>query len=101
MRSQRNNWLTGLSREEFAQLDPWEVVCHPESRPQWIAEVRSKLRVSLTDDEILSILQIGLYKAVASAIEALSRCRASSTCCPYHRRGSQLHTLGRTRGCAC
>lgn len=69
MRSQRNNWLTGLSREEFAQLDPWEVVCHPESRPQWIAEVRSKLRVSLTDDEILSILQIGLYKAVASAIE--------------------------------
>ncbi|AVX92810.1 TPA: hypothetical protein L4847_000553 [Pseudomonas aeruginosa] len=69
MRSQRNNWLTGLSREEFAQLDPWEVVCHPESRPQWIAEVRSKLRVCLTDDEILSILQIGLYKAVASAIE--------------------------------
>lgn len=69
MRSLRNNWLTGLSREEFLQLDPWEIVCHPESQPQWIAEVRARLRISMPDEEILSILNVGLYIAVRAALE--------------------------------
>jgi DNA-binding CsgD family transcriptional regulator len=69
MRSQRNNWLTGMTHDEFLQVDPWKIVCHPESRQQWIAEVRSKLRASLSDDEILSILHIGLHKAVVSALK--------------------------------
>ncbi len=68
MRSRRNDWLKSLSQAVFAQLDPWVFINHEDSRCQWVAEVRSKLRVAMPDDEILSILNIGLYECVRRAI---------------------------------
>ncbi|MAG64951.1 MAG: hypothetical protein CMK74_03635 [Pseudomonadales bacterium] len=68
MRSARNDYLTSLSREEFASLDPWSFINDHESRKQWTAEVRMRLRVPMPDDEILSILSLGLYEAVSRSI---------------------------------
>lgn len=68
MYNQRNRWLTGLSVEEFAALCPWEFINHPESRSQWIAEVRKRLATRLSDNEILSTLYLGLHTTVSKAI---------------------------------
>lgn len=68
MRSARNDYLTSLSRAEFASLDPWSFINDHESRKQWTAEVRMRLRVPMPDDEILSILSLGLYEAVSRSI---------------------------------
>ena len=68
MRHIRTNWLAGLPCQQFLALDPWEFVCHDESRSQWIAEVRKVLTVRLRDDEILSVLYPGLYDATSAAI---------------------------------
>lgn len=66
--SKRNDWLAALSCQQFLKLDPWAFVCHEESRPQWIAEVRKKIRSRLSDDEILSVLYSDLYDTTKSAI---------------------------------
>lgn len=68
MRSQRNDWLSSLSKAEFAGLDPWIFINDEESRKQWVAEVRKRLRTSMPDEEIHSILCVGLHDAVSSAI---------------------------------
>ncbi len=68
MRSSRNDYLTSLSRDEFASLDPWTFINDHESRKQWTAEVRRRLRVPMPDVEILSILSVGLYDAVHRSI---------------------------------
>lgn len=68
MRHIRTNWLAGLTCQQFLALDPWEFVCHEESRSQWIAEVRKVLTVRLRDDEILSVLYPGLHDVTASAV---------------------------------
>ena len=66
--SKRNNWLAALTCQQFRELDPWAFVCHDESRPQWIAEVRKKIRSRLSDDEILSVLYSDLYDTTQAAI---------------------------------
>lgn len=66
--SKRNDWLAGLSCQQFLRLDPWAFVCHEESRPQWIAEVRKKIRSRLADDEILSVLYSDLHDTTQAAI---------------------------------
>jgi len=68
MRLIRSNWLAGLTCQQFLGLDPWEFVCHEESRGQWIAEVRKAIPVRLRDNEILSALYTGLYDTTKSAI---------------------------------
>lgn len=83
MRNRRNDWLKSLSHDEFVHLDPWVFINHEDSRCQWIAEVRSKLRVSMTDDEIISILNLGLYECVRRAI-------ANNQTAPAENRGAIL-----------
>lgn len=68
MRLVRSNWLAGLTSDQFLSLDPWEFVIHVESQQQWVAEIRSKLSVRLTDEELLQILYPGIYDATKSAI---------------------------------
>lgn len=69
MHTQRNRWLAGLSNDEFAGLSVWEFISHPESRQQWIAEIRARLATRQTDIEILSTLYLGLHYTVTKAIE--------------------------------
>jgi hypothetical protein len=68
MRHHRNAWLEALTPAEFAGLDPWLFINDEESRKQWLAEVRSKLRISMSDEEIHSILSIDLYHCISRAI---------------------------------
>lgn len=68
MRLNRNNWLAGLTCQEFLNLDPWTFITHPASLGQWEAAVRSSITVRMSDDEILSILYPGLHTATFSAI---------------------------------
>lgn len=68
MHHHRNAWLEALSSAEFAELDPWVFINDVESRSQWLAEVRGKLRTVMPDDEIHSILSVGLYTCVRRAI---------------------------------
>jgi hypothetical protein len=68
MHNQRDRWLAGLSNEEFANLCPWKFIDHTESRTQWVAEVRSRLTIRQSDQEILSALYVGLYNTVSKAI---------------------------------
>lgn len=68
MRHHRNAWLEALTPAEFAGLDPWLFINDEESRKQWLAEVRSKLRISMSDEEIHSILSVDLYLCISRAI---------------------------------
>ncbi|MBM5458769.1 hypothetical protein H8F21_14470 [Pseudomonas sp. P66] len=68
MRLVRNSWLAGLSHEQFLNLDPWEFVTHDESQQQWVAEIRTKLSVRLSDVELLHIVYLGLFDATKNAI---------------------------------
>lgn len=78
MHHYRNAWLEALSSAEFAELDPWVFVNDQESRSQWLAEVRGKLRTVMPDDEIHSILSVGLYTCVQSAIRTNPDVEASA-----------------------
>jgi hypothetical protein len=69
MHHHRNAWLEALSSAEFAALDPWVFINDEESRSQWLAEVRGKLRTVMPDAEIHSILSVGLYTCVERAIQ--------------------------------
>lgn len=69
MRLIRSNWLAGLSTLQFKNLSPWDFVIHPESKEQWLAEIRQRLSIRLRDEEVLSILFPGLHDAVKAAIK--------------------------------
>ncbi|MCK1788924.1 hypothetical protein [Pseudomonas violetae] len=69
MRLVRNNWLAGMSCQQFLNLDPWAFVIHAESQQQWVAEIRSKITLRLDDEELLQILYPGLFDATKSAIK--------------------------------
>lgn len=69
MRLIRSNWLSGLTCDQFKNLNPWDFVTHEESEQQWVAEIRQKLSIRLRDDEVLSILYPGLFKTVKAAIK--------------------------------
>lgn len=83
MRSIRDRWLRSLTQEQFVALDPWHLVSHHESRGQWIAEVRGRLSTPLSDNEIISVLNIGLFRCFQSAI-------SRNATCPADRRGAIL-----------
>lgn len=68
MRHHRNAWLEALSPAEFAGLDPWVFINDEESRSQWLAVVRGRLRISMPDAEIHSILSVGLHTCISRAI---------------------------------
>lgn len=74
MRTQRNSWLLSLTTQEFAKLNVWDFITHPETRSQAIAEVRSKLGISMPDSEILAVLQPGLYETVKAAVAKHHAC---------------------------
>ncbi|MCU9527569.1 helix-turn-helix domain-containing protein [Pseudomonas mosselii] len=69
MRLVRNSWLAGLSSDQFLNLDPWAFVIHGESQQQWVAEIRLKLSVRLSDEELLQIVYPGLCDATKNAIK--------------------------------
>lgn len=64
----RNNWLAGLTCQQFVNLNPWDFITHPASNGQWLGSIRSVLSTRLTDDELLSIVYPGLHTATTSAI---------------------------------
>ena len=74
MRNQRDSWLAGLSKDEFASLSAWSFITHEESRQRWIAVVRTKLTTRHTDSEILSSLYLGLFNTVTRAIQRHKDC---------------------------
>lgn len=66
----REQWLAGMSREEFAGMCPWQFVMHPESVGQWEAEFAKAFKLRrYSRDELLSLIAAGLYGVVRRQLQ--------------------------------
>lgn len=84
--------LTGLSREEFLQLDPWTFALVIPSHNHSGSLKSCLCCASACLTKRFSILNVGLY--IGRAALELYKDVPSPACCPHHRLRPRIHSLG-------